>query len=788
MAIWHFRKKSTDGRKRPRSGNSLSDLEGSSPSPSPPQTDVVLAQDTEPSATHTQQPRTPKRRSTLKKKRRTEPPSQPRTHGDVSTGHARAFSFTEDQPESISPQVLPEVIVQDNIVWEIPTLSPHRPERSSRLPKKHYRRDPARETEIQAISTVLNTRPNSTCSRQISRKTSSKHKHSSSLQHRYTSDDRDDMEFPSAESLRSSMSSDGSDSAAYLVTVLGSLAPRPTLKCTSRPNWSPNVDRTSVSRAHRSIDLSPTPSNIKSRARINGLADAFDSTDLRAIMERDQRRRERKIIRDQERAAERIARKKAEQAALAEQAAASKSTPPRNMERGVLGRELMDPVEIHPGPSTPQSMEIDELVLKESSLLNNSRPATPESLVSCEGADASSVLSVVENQDYGMDNVSMEADVGAVISSPTYPSSELLPEGLASNETVDQPKIDRNRLEPEVFVESEPQPILQTRPHASSVSFTPTLSPSAIIASDVDQSSTSTRRRSLRTMLRWGSRKRKKTQPVFINTSRDAISIETARSREFVSSSIYDSSDYELPIPNNPTRIVPRRTRSRFREDLPELPISPPASPLRQERDLSTIMSVSEHMSVLYSSTSSPTSTRHGRHRSIDALNCSSPTPPERQVQNELEGDEQLTDTPSPEPRSISVASVGSESEWLAGRLSSRNLPISRSTSRRYADSPELDCDNEAANKVSTEFGFVRGSSSQAHYTDENVRETVGQERGGLAYAMGDAKAPANTDTVAGVSTLADTRKNTTALEANVLQQPLDAEDHQPNTGSGNMF
>ncbi|PHH49435.1 hypothetical protein CFIMG_007801RA00001 [Ceratocystis fimbriata CBS 114723] len=785
MAIWHFRKKSTDGRKRPRSGNSLSDVEDSSPSP--PQTDTVLAQDTEPSATRPQQPRTPKRRSTLKKKRRTEPPSQSRPHGDASTGHARAFSFTEERPESISPQVLPEVIVQDNIVWEIPTLSPHRPERTNRSPKKHYRRDAVRETEIQAISTVLNTRPNSTCSRQISRKTSSKHKHSSSLQHRYTSDDRDEMEFPSAESLRSSMSSDGTDSAAYLVTVLGSLAPRPTLKCTSRPNWSPNVDRTSASRAHRSIDLSPTPSNIKSRARINGLADAFDSTDLRTVMERDQRRRERKRIRDQERAAERIARKKAEQVALAEQAAASKSTPPRNMERGVLGRELMDPVEIHPEPSTPQRMEIDELVLEESSLLNNSRPATPESLVSGDGGDASSVLSVVENQDYGMDNASIEADVGVVINSPTYPSSELLPEGLASNETVDQTEIDRNRLQPEVFVESEPQPTLQTRPHASSVSFTPTLSPSAIIASDVDQSSTSTRRRSLRTMLRWGSRKRKKAQPVFINTSRDAISIETARSREFASS-IYDSSDYELPIPNNPTRIVPRRTRSRFREDLPELPISPPASPLRQERDLSTIMSVSERMSVLYSSTSSPTSTRHGRHRSIDALNCNSPTPLERQVQNELEGDEQLTDTPSPEPRSISMASVGSESEWLAGRLSSRNLPISRSTSRRYADSPELDYDDEATNKVSTEFRFVRGSSSQAHYTDENVRETVGQEGGGLADVMGDGKACANTDTVAGVPTLADTRKNTTVLEANVLQQSLDAEDHQPTTGSGNMF
>ncbi|KAL5612045.1 hypothetical protein BROUX41_000393 [Berkeleyomyces rouxiae] len=716
MAIWHFRKRSTDKRKRPHSGNSFSDAEESPPTPA----GNSPADHPEASAFPSQSPATCRRKTTLKKKRRTEPPSRPQSRSNTTTRHNRAYSFTEDQPDTIRSQGRSPAMAQDNIVWEVPTLSPQRPERNSKSSRRFSRRDPMRETEIQTLSADFNPRTNSSCSRQTSRKASthrtSKHKHSNSFQNRYSHDSRDEMEFPSAKSLRSSMSSDGSDSAAYLVTALGSLAPRPTLRCASRPNWAPNVDRSSGSKADKNIDLSPTPANIKSRARINGLADDFDSTDLRTLMERDKRRRERKRLKDQERAAERIARKQAERVALAEQAAASGAEPVPNMERGVLGRELMDPVEILPEQSNSQ---VPEPNFEDFTPVQTpTRPITPMSLNSDEGADASSVLSVVENQDFGIDDAIVDTGAGVLATGSSYPSSEILPDPSSSNGPVEHGRMNHNLLHPEVFAEREP--FTQPKPHASSVSFTPTLSPSAIIASDVDQSSTSTRRRSLRTMLRWGSRKRKNPQPVFINTSRDALSMETARSREFASSSIYDSSDYEVPMPNNPTRIVPRRTRSRFREDLPELPISPPASPLRQERDLSTIMSVSERMSVLYSTTSSPSSGGHNRHRSIDALNCSSVSQGDMVDVNDV--DDEVADSPSPEPRSISMASVGSESEWLAGRLSNRNLPISRSTSHRYADSPELNHDDEEAMKISAEFGFVRGPSSQAQYPDEDAQ------------------------------------------------------------------
>ncbi|EQL03697.1 hypothetical protein OCS_00577 [Ophiocordyceps sinensis CO18] len=78
-----------------------------------------------------------------------------------------------------------------------------------------------------------------------------------------------------------------------------------------------------------------------SSKRIDDLADGLDATDLRELMERDNRRRERKRQYDQDRMGRRLARKAESQRREEAEARQWGMESPQNLERGVLGRELV---------------------------------------------------------------------------------------------------------------------------------------------------------------------------------------------------------------------------------------------------------------------------------------------------------------------------------------------------------------------------------------------------------------------------------------------------------------
>ncbi|KAJ0147185.1 hypothetical protein CTA2_832, partial [Colletotrichum tanaceti] len=149
-------------------------------------------------------------------------------------------------------------------------------------------------------------------------------------------------------SIHSSMSSDA-DLHSFRVSALEILAPRPTLRYAVHPRWEPGGGGGSAptrtqqqqqqQQQKRKVSERVPESVVRAHKRVDSFADDLDAADLRELMERDNRRRERRRQRDQERVERRLARRAEKHREMEAEARHSGSPPPVNMERGVLGRE-----------------------------------------------------------------------------------------------------------------------------------------------------------------------------------------------------------------------------------------------------------------------------------------------------------------------------------------------------------------------------------------------------------------------------------------------------------------
>ncbi|KAH6673933.1 hypothetical protein F5X68DRAFT_40851 [Plectosphaerella plurivora] len=734
MALWPFRRKS--GRKRSSSGAALSDAEGGPPrsqtgGDAPP-----------PRAASQKKQRTDSQVPEKKLQRRA------RTYS-FSPGRKDSIQVAGQDVTSAAPQApgrptrfspgeqIEEESGQDHASsspYRTPTLhnnarSDAHTSSSKRKSSKRRREDNERAAEIKAMSnnyTPLRPAAENWTTGRPMKKESKRAKTGLGRNSNPTSD----ISLPIPGSIHSTMSSE-SEHASYKVSAFDTLAPRPTLRRAFNPrsgslNGSGPMRTSSQKRKLMEPGAIPE-AMLKAHKRVDSLADELDAHDIRELMERDTRRRERKVQREQERVERRLARRAAKQREAEEEARKSGTPPPRNMERGVLGREA-------------------EEVL---------------------GADPTSTVrtSSKRRQPGGAPRKERKR-------SPDHVSDEAAPEALNHFHRTDSVPLDGMTEEPEGVKgpatpppEDEPAKATFLNNHKAARSKTSLaseerrrLSTLAAKSEDSeyprkDSESSARGKRTLASLFKWGSirgNRRSGSGPSsFSNTSREEMQAagQAQMSQRRSSEQVTDRSSTATPpavaafTPAKMSSGIPKRTRSRFREDLPELPVSPPDSRMASPDVEPPLPAVSEARHHEEGSAPIPIPMRNdtpaSERRTIDETMRQTPTSMHRS-----------TDQNSPQPQSVSLASIDSEASWLSGRIGKRSSSgmgmrdsVSRSNTRSQQgrstdnDSDEDLADDEYLARLSPEDGFHgRRSTGEGRPSsdegDHPMRDSVGSETG----------------------------------------------------------
>ncbi|KAK8059932.1 hypothetical protein PG996_009862 [Apiospora saccharicola] len=441
-----------------------------------------------------------------------------------------------------------------------------------------------------------------------------------------------DISLPGPESINSAMSTD-SDQIAWKLSSLDALAPRPTLRYSSNPLYgasSGSGPLRSVSQKRKLAERGPIPeSTLRAHKRVDDLADDLDASDLRELMERDKRRKERKTERDRERVERRLVRKSERQRAEEAEAARNGTPPPQNLERGVLGRDT-----VGLGIDTTSAVvtssrqrQSDDYPRK-----REKEPAKPAE----EPQDNRRSPSPLENF-HRVDSIPLSPVTPAPAvpqPKPTEPANETEPRTSRSSSPrlmgLIRPKKQRSASPKESKYSKE-------KPDAAEKASTPS---SMRVASRSEESEsggqTSDGGSSSKpwSFFKWGRRNKRDSGPSsFSNTSRDSMSTH----------------QHPQPINYMPRQLsskVPKRTMSRFREDLPELPLSPPDSRVASPEAEGTL---AEPLPVIPDDV---------------VMRYDTPTSGHRATPISMHREEVMT---SPPPQSMSLASIGSEGSWLSG-------------------------------------------------------------------------------------------------------------------------
>ncbi|VBB84596.1 Putative protein of unknown function [Podospora comata] len=525
---------------------------------------------------------------------------------------------------------------EEEILRRVPTL--HNKRDGDHLPRKKSSKkqkrevDHQREAEIRAMSNLIPVRPAAEdwmAGRPIKKETRRVKSgmgivRGSDWEKRNRSSE---ISLPAPGSIDSALSSD-SDFMSFRVSALEALAPRPTIRCTTHPRLA--GDGTGLVRkpSQRQNENRKSPANIpeatlKAHKRVANLADDLSASDLRELMERDQRRRERKRQLEQEKIEARLARRAEKQRAAEAAAQAQGRDSPPNLERGVLGREIPD-------------------------LGAN---ATSAVVTSTRIRDSQDQLQEAQAKPLSTDCADIAIDEPRVPPLAAFHRIDSIP--LQIPELPQAPK-------------EEPLPPLASPRSRSSFLHAKLRRSKSPLGSETRTENTESLKKGSETsgskgplswasFFRWGKNRRHSAGPSsFSNTSRDSM----------------QTSQIPTPPPNFiPRRVssgVPKRTMSRFREDLPESPMSPPDSRI-QSPEVDVIPPIAETSPDLPQPDEDP-----------DQL----PTPPAERYDTPMTDPRSLEDmrnTPStvnhpdepagvsPEPQAMSLASIDSEASWFSG-------------------------------------------------------------------------------------------------------------------------
>ncbi|KAL8784813.1 MAG: hypothetical protein Q9213_003717 [Squamulea squamosa] len=529
-----------------------------------------------------------------------------------------------------------------------PTLSTKRSANDGILPRrkssKRKANDHAREQEIKAMSSPIpilrppGSRANGPSARESRKMPGDLHP---DLE-RPTSE----LSIPVAESLSSSISVIP-ESANFRVSVLDTLSPRPTIRYSENPRFAGGSGSLRPSRTSTKKEKQPIipEEMINPRKRIDDLANDLDVGSLRELMERDRRRTEKHRRSDRERKPRSLQRKadkqrvqeradeasaglgheKTQQTAEKQRKAA---TTKGQHDAQVLDSWLKDPEKDY-GTRTPESW------LKDPSR-ENIMPDSPfhDPVAGTGRSHLEAPTPTDDPEDPVLETAKAIRMSQASISPPTSPM---------------QYAHEPSALSHIAYLASRSTPDIPERPEDQRRDS----DTSARLAGNWK----SIFRRS-DTRGKQGSTDRGRTTPSeFSNTSRESFARQMP-----------PSAFTRIPRARSGT---PKRTQSRFREDLPELPLSPPESRMQTpEARMQSPEAVSQHpsppleqtRSSMTSNPGQPLSDIHPAFREEIALS---------RHQSLNKGS---SEAHSSALMSRSLASVDSEGSWLTGR------PVKRSS------------------------------------------------------------------------------------------------------------
>ncbi|KAI0193146.1 hypothetical protein F4808DRAFT_359509 [Astrocystis sublimbata] len=571
----------------------------------------------------------------------------------------RAYSFSPGRQDSIRATKLRkkssaqprESLPNVDMAQRMPTLY-HGDSRNKRrgqpLPRKksskRRKEDHDREAEIKAMSQFMPVRPPTdqwTAGRPMKRESRQYGLGPSGAAGHPSSD----ISLPVPESLHSAMSSD-SEQISWKVSAFDALSPRPTLRYSSNPIVSSapglGLARSQSNRKRLTAPNAIPESMLHAHQRIHDLADDLDASDLREVMERDKRRRERKAEKERERAERRLARRREKQKADEAEAIRTGSPAPANLDRGVLGREV-------PESGVDKTSAILTSSKRRSSSDSPPRRSRPSSQV--EGIETHRKTPSPLDEFYRTDSIPPpeplpSTDVAVPAASPKRTES------VATRSS--SPRL-FNFIRARKSRSSSPK---QPAPPSPTAGLSP---PTASIkfddAESLSRTSDSRSSRPWLSLFRWGRTRRSSGPSSFSNTSRDSMQ------------GIQPTPPPSYMVPRKPSSGVPKRTMSRFREDLPELPISPPDSRMASPE---AELSATEPLPVIPDDIAMRYDTPIEGLRHQEAMRATPISINRDDVQ------------PSPALHSMSLASVDSEGSWLSGRISRKRTSSGMRTSLPY--------------------------------------------------------------------------------------------------------
>ncbi|CAL3967317.1 unnamed protein product [Diplocarpon coronariae] len=605
--------------------------------------------------------------------------------------------LAEKRPVGASPRTA------DTQDWQrMPTLHKRSAqELAQRKSRKKRKEEHDREAEIKAMVASMPTRPaaGATSSGRPMKRDSKKMRGGLT---RHMDNPTSDISIPLVDSLRSSVSANSGHQPSYILNAFDVLAPRPTIKCAESPRYVPGAsgwgsDRSESRRRKVSDRVKLGEEVLRANKRIDELADDLSAGELRELMERDQKRREKKNIAERIKMERRLARRQ-EMQRVEDDTAAREGTPPLPiMDRGVFGRDVI-------GLGIGTSAVITSSKRKGSIESDNGRgkrPADASRQNSGTSIDppsfhrsASLLIENLTPPTEPSESLAQAAAVGTAEKMAPSPSSSSRVRAHARGTSSISQRMDLSRAEAPVVA---PVPISTLQPTQETPRLTRTPSVKQ------PQSWTSFFR------IRGAKRQQQQRDPApssFSNTSRDSMQ-----------SGGHSSHGQIGYTPMRSTSNIPKRTMSKFREDLPELPISPPDSRVQSpEADMVPPMPVKIGLDDPRLRYDTPNS----GYRSLEMVRMRDETP--------TSGHRTVED-PSPEPVNVlsqSLASIDSEGSWLSGRKSGSGRRTAPEHRRR--DSSGSVKKKDPSESVEEELGIAEDeyfSRLAAGPNDEHKRQST---------------------------------------------------------------